>query len=143
MCSSVSDNLTFMIANSSITISQRSQLPVITHLIAAYKTWHEFVPNIPKDSRYTIGSKIDTLFLETVELVFTASYLGRGQKQPHLQKAAARFDVLKFFLQILWEIKALDNKKYVMLSEKLDEIGRMLGGWLRQVTGPARSQPQR
>jgi len=37
--------------------------------------------------------------------------------------------VLKFFLQIAWEIKALENKKYIALSEKLNEVGKMLGGW--------------
>ena len=37
-------------------------------------------------------------------------------------------------LQIAWEIKALDAKKYILLSGKLDEIGRMLGGWLKQLT---------
>ncbi len=45
-------------------------------------------------------------------------------------------DMLKFFLQLGWEIKVLDNSKYVALSEPLDEVGRMLGGWLRQVTLP-------
>jgi len=42
-------------------------------------------------------------------------------------------DVLKFFLQVAWEIKALDNKKFIELSEKLIEIGRMLGGWNKQL----------
>jgi hypothetical protein len=37
--------------------------------------------------------------------------------------------VLKIFLMILWETKSLDNKKYIALSEKLNEIGRNLGGW--------------
>jgi hypothetical protein len=41
--------------------------------------------------------------------------------------------LLKFFLQVAWEIKALDNKKYIRLSEKLDEIGKMLGGWLKSI----------
>lgn len=36
-------------------------------------------------------------------------------------------------LQIAWEIKALDNKKYIALSEHLNEVGRMLGGWNKQV----------
>ena len=30
---------------------------------------------------------------------------------------------------LLWETKSLDNKKYIALSEKLDEIGRNLGSW--------------
>lgn len=88
---------------------------------------------MPKDARYTLGIKIDNLFVETIEFVFVASYLGKNQKLPYVQKAAAKLDLLKFFLQIIWEIKALDNKKYAMVSEKLDRIGKMLGGWFRQL----------
>lgn len=39
----------------------------------------------------------------------------------------------------LWETKSLDNKKYIALSEKIDEIGRMLGGWNGQLT---KTQPR-
>src|SRR3989344_580656 len=61
-----------------------------------------------------------------------ASYLSKQAKLPYLQKAVAKLDLLKFFLQISWEIKAMDTKKYISLSEKLDEIGKMLGGWIRE-----------
>ncbi len=91
------------------------------------------MPHIPKDARYALGAKIDALFVETIEAVFIASYLGKNEKLPYIQKAAAKLDLVKFFLQILWEIRALDNKKYAVLSEKLNEIGKMLGGWVRQL----------
>jgi len=90
------------------------------------------MPNLAKTSRYTLGEKIDTLFLDVVELIYTASFLPKDEKLPHLQKAMAKTDLLKFFFQIGWEIKSLDTKKYIMFSEQLDEIGRMLGGWTRQ-----------
>lgn len=35
---------------------------------------------------------------------------------------------------ILWEIKAINNKKYLNLSSPLEEIGRMLGSWHGQTT---------
>ena len=104
-------------------------VPLIHKLTTAYKLWHEFLPHIPKTSRYTLGAKIDAYFLETIELVFIASYLSKPHKRPFVQKAIGKLDVLKLFLRLAWEIKALDNKKYITLSEKLDEIGRMLGGW--------------
>ncbi len=28
-------------------------------------------------------------------------------------------------------MKAIDNKKYVVLENTVDEIGRMLGGWIK------------
>jgi hypothetical protein len=79
-----------------------------------------------------LGTKIDRLFIETTEYIFIASRMSKDQKLPYLQKASAKLDMLKFFLQIAWEIKSLDNKKYIILSEHLDEIGKMLGGWQKQ-----------
>ena len=40
---------------------------------------------------------------------------------------------LRVLLMILWESKSLDDKKYIALSVKLDEIGRNLGGWMRSI----------
>jgi hypothetical protein len=34
---------------------------------------------------------------------------------------------------LIWETKSLDNKKYIALSVKLDEVGKMLGGWSGQI----------
>ena len=104
-------------------------LPVLQKLVAAYKLWHEYLPHFPKTSRYTLGEKIDSLFVEIVEYIVFASYLSKQDKLPYLKKATLKIDVLKFFLQVSWEIKALDTKKYITLSAHLDEIGRMLGGW--------------
>lgn len=113
---------------------QRSNIPIIQHLIKVYKLWHEFLPHVPKTSRYTLGAKIDVLFADTIESIFLASYAPKTQKNALIQRAITKLDLLKFFLQILWEIKSLDNKKYIALSEPLQEVGRMLGGWNRQLT---------
>ena len=120
-----------------------TNVPIIIKLIDVYKLWHEFLPNMAKSSRYTLGQKIDDLFIEATELIFLASHAAKDQKSPYLQKASAKLDLLKLFLQISWEIKAIDNRKYVMLSEPLEEVGKMLGGWLRQTTSRAGSAEYR
>ena len=108
-------------------------MPIIQRLISVYKLWYEYLPHFHKTSRYTLGKKIDFLFIEAAELMFIAGHLEKSQKLPYVQKAIGKLDTLKFFLQISWEIQMLDNKKYIVLSKPLDEIGRMLGGWLRQL----------
>jgi hypothetical protein len=85
---------------------------------------------VPKDFRYSLGTKIDRSLIETAELLFIASYLGKDEKTPYLRKANTRLDLAKFFLQILWDVGGLDNEKYILLSEKFDEVGRQLGGWI-------------
>ena len=109
-----------------------SRLTIIQKLISSYKLWQEFLRHFPKASRYTLGEKIDSLFIETLELVLTASYLPKNGKTPIIEKAILKTDLIKFFLQITWEVKAVKTSQYALLSEKLDEIGRMLMGWARQ-----------
>lgn len=105
-------------------------------MLLAYKLWHGYLYNFPKITRHTLGEKIDFLFIETIENVFVAAHKSRGQKTPYLTKASEKFDLLKFLLRVAWDIKSLDNKKYIALSKYLNEIGKMLGGWQKQTQTP-------
>lgn len=119
--------------NTSYKAPPQRNLPIIQKLISAYKLWQEFLPHLPKTSRYSLGSKIDLLFLEVIETIFLASYSSKTERVIYLQKASLKLDSLKFFLQISWEIKSIDNNKYIKLSEHFNEIGKMLGGWMKQL----------
>ena len=134
--SSVSNNFLIIMNIDTTKIPNRAALPILQRLAAIYKLWHGILPDVAKTSRYTLGEKVDRLFLEIMELLYAASFLSKEQKLPHLQKAVPKLDLLKFFLQLGWEINVLDNAKYIALSEPLEEVGRMLGGWMRQITPP-------
>lgn len=80
-----------------------------------------------------MGQKVDNLFAQIIEAITIASFLSRDKKLPYVCIAIQKLDTLKIFLMILWETKSLDNKKYITLSIKIDEIGKMLGGWKGQL----------
>jgi hypothetical protein len=71
--------------------------------------------------------------LEATELIIKASYSDKAGKLISLASGSLKLDLLKFFLQIAWDIKSLDNKKYILLSERFNEIGKMLGGWIKSL----------
>jgi len=73
------------------------------------------------------------LFIEIIEAIAAASFLSPQEKSPYVRLAIRKLDALKILLMILWESKSLDDKKYIALSVKLDEIGRNLGGWNGQL----------
>ena len=50
-----------------------------------------------------------------------------------MRLAIKKVDTLKILLMVLWETKSFDTKKYAALSEKVEEIGKMLGGWNGQL----------
>lgn len=109
-------------------------LPVLQKLKMAYRLWHEYHSVLPKTHRYTLGQRIDNLFIGTIEAAAAASFLKREEKRPYVQAAIRKTDTLKILLMILWETNSLDDKKYIALSEKVDEVGRMLGGWIGQLS---------
>ncbi len=95
--------------------------------------WYSYLSIVPKVHRHSLGKKIDNLFIETIEATATASFLVAEEKIPYIQIAIRKMDTLKILLLILWETKSLESKKYIILSEKLHEIGKMLGGWQGQI----------
>ena len=112
----------------------RADLPVIGKTADAFKLWHNFLPHIPKLTRYSLREKITQLFIEVAELIFTAGFAAKENKALIIKKASLKLDLLKFFLQITWELRAIDDKKFAAVSASLAEVGKMLGGWQKQLT---------
>ena len=63
-----------------------------------------------------------------------AAFLSQHEKISYVRHAIRKVDTLKILLLVLWEAKSIDSKKYVTLSGKIDEIGKMLGGWNGQLS---------
>mgnify|MGYP001582333651 CR=1 FL=1 len=108
-------------------------LPLLQKLKEVYALWYGYYTTLPKTHRYSLGHRVDSLFVEAIEAVSIASFLSRQEKLPYVKLAIRKIDTLKILLMVLWETKSLDNKKYIALSVKIDEIGRMLGGWQGQI----------
>jgi hypothetical protein len=108
----------------------------------AYATWYGYYQILPKLHRHSLGQRIDTLFVEIMEAIAIASFLTREEKAPYVRVAIRKIDTLRVLLMVLWETKSLDDKKYIVVSEKIEKIGRMLGGWSGQLSkqnSPARA----
>ena len=105
---------------------------------SAYILWYGYYQILPKLHRHTLGHRVDGLFVEIIEAIAIAGFLRREEKQPYVRLAIRKMDTLKILLMVLWETKSFDNAQYIAVSEKIDEIGRNLGGWSGQL---AKTQP--
>jgi len=92
--------------------------------------WFGYFQKLPKIHRYTLGIRIDNLFVEIIENLSAASFSKSIEKQNSVSMAIKKNDVLKILMMVLWETKSIDDKKYIFLSKELDEMGKMLGGWM-------------
>jgi len=87
------------------------------------------ITTFPKTKRYTLGQKLDNLTLEILELLF--SIPSSQNKTDTLQKMSIKLDLLKILLRFAKDSQAITDKKYLELQLILQEIGKMLGGWIR------------
>ncbi|OGE95276.1 MAG: hypothetical protein A3H72_00930 [Candidatus Doudnabacteria bacterium RIFCSPLOWO2_02_FULL_48_8] len=108
-------------------------LPALQKLSSGFKLWNNYLPRIPRLIRYSLGEKISSLFIDILELLLIAGYSDKQNKLPILQKASIKLDLLKYFLQTAFELKAIDNNKLAALAVPLADVGRQLGGWLRDL----------
>ena len=121
-----------------------SKLPPIFHKIkSAYLLWYAYYQILPKTHRYTLGKKMDETFLAMLEAIAVAAFLTPQEKAPYIKFSIKKTDLLKIFIMLLWETKSLDDKKYIQLSEKLNEIGRNLGGWLGKIISKKENSPDK
>jgi hypothetical protein len=114
---------------------QPKLVPVVLKLKDVYGVWQSLVPHIPKASRFTLGSKIDAVFLNAIEYCFLARYSREAEKLSLIDRCSAHIDLLKllFLFLLSVETKAISVGQYAHIAEPLSDVGRMLGGWRRQV----------
>lgn len=106
-------------------------IPIFTKTYQLYKTFYEILPTLPRKDRYTLGQKCEIAILGVLEAIIVASNMPKQEKLPVLKKASVRLDIVRVFLKLARDVKALENKKYQFLESQTEEVGRMLGGWIK------------
>lgn len=106
-------------------------IPIFKKTYDLYKTFYGYRNAISKQDRYTIWQRSENVIIEILEGILMASQAYKSDKIPILEKVSVKLNFLRVFLRLMKEVKGIDNKKYVSLEEPVDEIGRMLGGWIK------------
>ena len=113
------------------------QLDAEAHIVQAstelYKEFYTYFKTFPKKDQYLLGKRCEDALLAFIKYILSAANLPKDRKLRFLEAANAEFDLLKFLLRVAREMRMIDNKKYLSLEIKIQEIGKMLGGWIRSL----------
>ena len=99
--------------------------------------WEEMLDDLldrtlkfPKAVRFTFAGRIDGLALDIFERIVEARYAPAGVKREALRHADLSLAKLRVLLRLAHKRRYLDHRGYEHVAERLDEAGRMIGGWL-------------
>ena len=89
----------------------------------------------PKAQRYLVVQRLGDAALDFQEALFHANAQRGDQRIAHLRDADGYLTALRLYLRLAYQWAWLDSGQYEHVSKLVEEIGRLLGGWIKQSSG--------
>ena len=109
---------------------------ILNRIKEGYLIWIDIIRHMSREQRYTIGTRIENKFLDLLELSYIAYFTGKDRKVEKISDCILILDTLKFLIHIAWEAKSISHKHYEDMAFKLEEVGKMFGGWKKNAENP-------
>lgn len=87
----------------------------------------------PRVHRATVTQRLMDAALDFQEALFAAQSERGEARLAHLRTADARLNTLRQYLRLAYHWRWLNAGQYRHVSAQVAEVGRLLGGWLKQV----------
>src|SRR5437773_5832952 len=83
----------------------------------------------PRSHRFVLGERIERNLYDLLEGLVQARYT--RERRPLLVQANLTLEVLRFQVRLAKDLQCLRVNSYAFAAQALDEIGRLVGGWLK------------
>ena len=85
----------------------------------------------PKNQRFFLAKRINDTIFDFYEVLVEAASLKDRMLVAHLKRADAHLFKLKHYMRLAMEMKFFSFKQYEHGVKQAEEVGRLLGGWLK------------
>jgi hypothetical protein len=87
------------------------------------------VEKFPRSQKFLLGDRIQTTALDVLERLIEATYTRVRRKA--LNEANLGVEKLRILFRLATDLRLLDPRRYEFAARSLDEVGRLIGGWIR------------
>ncbi|MFZ4702991.1 MAG: diversity-generating retroelement protein Avd [Candidatus Methylumidiphilus sp.] len=113
--------------------SDTDDLPIFTRWMQFLEWLLPTTEKFPKRVRFTFSDRIENLALDIAEDLVEARY--SRDKQTILRRINLRLEKLRILLRLCHSLRYLPHQGYEHASKSINEVGRMLGGWIKEQQG--------
>ena len=116
-----------------MTQTKRRDLLIYQKYVDLVEYSYDRLRKYPKSEKFVLVSEIRKSMFSTMRLILRANKIyGDSEKRlDFLNEIDAEIQVQKFFVRFSHREKYTSNKNYMEWSRRLDEIGKILGGWIK------------
>jgi hypothetical protein len=107
------------------------ELPVIlkTYDLVLWSCRH--IAKFPRSYRFTLGERLERRLYGLLETPLKAKYT--WDKTALLQAVNLDLELARFQFRLAYDLHCLNADSYGFAAQSVNEIGKMVGGWLRSL----------
>ncbi|MCZ8117220.1 MULTISPECIES: diversity-generating retroelement protein Avd [Microcystis] len=105
------------------------ELSIIQKTYDLIKYYVPIIERFPKVYKFTAGDRIVNQLYDLLEGLIKAKY--EKNKLNALINLNVQLDILRHQTRLILDFQLIDLKRYQYVSQKIDEIGIELGGWIK------------
>ena len=84
----------------------------------------------PRNHRFALGERIERAMYDLLEMLIQAKYT--RENKAILDAANLKLEILRFQMRLAKDLQCIKLNSYEFASKAIDEIGRLVGGWVRK-----------
>jgi hypothetical protein len=84
----------------------------------------------PRQHRFVLGERLERSLYDLLELLIQAKY--QRERGSLLKAANLKLEILRFQVRLAKDLQCLKLGSYEFASRAIEEIGRLIGGWVRR-----------
>ena len=108
----------------------KKDLPIFIKWMDFLKWLLVTLDGFPKKARFNFSDRLTNLSLQIVEDLVEARY--NKNKTVVLRRANMNLEKIRILMRICFELRFLSRQGYEHSSVLINEVGKMLGGWMKQ-----------
>ena len=116
-----------------MTQTKRRDLLIYQKYMDLVEHSYGMIRKFPKSEKFSLAAHIKDSMFDTLRYILRANkiYGNTNRRLDLLNTIDAEIQLQKIFVRIAHSNKYISSKQYMNWSKMLDEIGRILGGWIK------------
>lgn len=110
---------------------------ILQDLVVYQKTYdmieygYQALKQFPRSEKYTFAAEIKNTMIKILRLIIKTNK--NYYKKTTMKKLDTELELLRSYIRLARDLEFLPFKKYGIWAKKLEEIGKLIGGWLKSV----------
>ena len=105
------------------------ELLVVTKTYDLLRWTAGHLPRFPRPYRASLGERLESRLAFVLDRLVRAQY--NRDRAGLLREVNLELELLRFWFRLAWHLRCLSTDAYEFATRSVNEIGRMVGGWIR------------